>query len=132
MTIKALLPGADYNGITVQVQKASGIGTTPTASYDATNKVPTITIDDTQATTLTAIDQAIDALAEFSSSHRSYGAGRVRGNTADVDATTTTGTSGGNVLLDDLVFQLRGPRGTKCSPSKRELPSTKWFRPLTC
>jgi flagellin len=113
LTIKALLPGADYNGITVQVQKASGIGTTPTASYDATNKVLTITIDDTQATTLTAIDQAIDALAEFSSSHRSYGAGRVRGNTADVDATTTTGTSGGNVLLDDLVFQLRGPRGTE-------------------
>ncbi|MCS7238429.1 MAG: flagellin [Thermoguttaceae bacterium] len=113
LTIKALLPGADYNGVTVRVVKASGLGSTPTASYDSDNKVLTITIDDTVATNLTAIDQAIDALPEFSSSHRSYGAGRVRGNSADVDATANTGTSGGNVLLDDLVFQLRGPRGSE-------------------
>lgn len=113
LTIKALLPGADYNGVTVKVEKASGIGSTPTASYDAGNKVLTITIDDTVATTLAAIDQAIDALPEFSSSHRTYGAGRVRGNSADVNATANTGTTGGNVLLDDLVFQLRGPRGSE-------------------
>ncbi len=113
LTIKALLPGADYNGLTVQVVKAAGVGSTPTASYDATNKLLTITIDETAATTLAAIDQAIDALPEFSSSHRTYGAGRVRGNSADIRATANTGTTGGNVLLDDLVFQLRGPRGSE-------------------
>lgn len=113
LTIKALLPGADFNGVTVRVEKASGVGATPTASYDAGNKVLTIKIDDTVATSLAAIDQAIDSLVEFSSSHRSYGAGRVRGNSADVNAMANTGTSGGNVLLDDLVFQLRGPRGSE-------------------
>jgi len=113
LTIKALIPGADYNGLTVQVVKASGIGSTPTASYDAASKVLTITIDESTATSLADIDRAIDALPEFSSSHRTYGAGRVRGNSADVLATANTGTTGGNVLLDDLVFQLRGPRGTE-------------------
>ncbi len=113
LIIKALIPGADYNGVTVRLATQQGLGSTPTASYDATNRILTITVDSSRATSLTAIDQAIDALTEFSSSHRSYGAARVRGNTADAGAAANTGTSGGNVLLDDLVFQLSGPRGTE-------------------
>jgi len=113
ITIKALLPGADYNHVQVRLVTDENQGATPTASYDATSKILTITIDDTTATNLDAIDTAIDALTEFSASHRERGATRIRGNSADVNATANTNTTGGNVLLDDVVFQLRGSKGTE-------------------
>lgn len=113
LNITALIPGADYNHVQVLLVTDADQGATPTASYDATNKILTITIDDTTATDLDAIDTAIDALEEFASSHRERGATRIRGNSADVTATANTNTTGGNTLLDDVVFQLSGSIGTE-------------------
>jgi len=114
LTITALTEGADFNNLQIQMATESGLGAAnPTAVYDSTANTLTITVDDTDATELTAIDAAIDALSLFASSHNPSGSTRVEGAGADRNATANTDTSGGNVLLDDLVFELGGTSGTE-------------------
>lgn len=114
LTITALTEGADFNNLQIQMATESGLGAAnPTAVYDSNANTLTITVDDTDATELTAIDAAIDALSLFGSSHNPVGSTRVEGAGADRNATANTDTSGGNVLLDDLVFELGGTSGTE-------------------
>lgn len=114
LTITAAIPGADYNNLAISVANQSGLGATPTAVYDSTANTLVITIDDTTSTTLNAIDQAIDALAQFASSANGSGTTRIEGSgSADPTATANTDVTGGNTLLDNLVVEISGSDGTE-------------------
>src|SRR5690606_24496693 len=64
-------------------------------------------------TALADIAAKINALAEFTAVANGNGDGNVEGNTADVDATANTDTTGGGVLNDDLVLEVSGRRGAE-------------------
>lgn len=114
LAVTATIAGADYNGLAISVVTESGLGAAnPTAVYDATANTLVITIDDTNATELTAIDTVIDALSQFNSAHTASGSTRVVGSGADANAAANTGTSGGNLLLADLVMEINGTNGTE-------------------
>jgi flagellin len=114
LAITATIAGADYNSLAISVVTQSGLGAAnPTVVYDATANTLVITIDDTDATELTAIDTAIDALSQFNSAHTASGSTRVVGSGADANAAANTGTSGGNTLLADLVMEINGTNGTE-------------------
>ena len=110
LKITALVAGADFNNLAVSVTTGAHI-TTPTAVYDATVNTLVITIDDNTALPLTAVDQAIDRLWEFSSVMNDSGTGRVIGWGDDAYAVANTATSGGNLLSDDVVLAIGGNRG---------------------
>jgi flagellin len=91
-------------------------------TWDSTNRVINITIDDNETTTLAAVRTAvqnlsIDGVTPFSASTISTpGHSRTRlygGAGADIDAAGNTGSTGGNTLFDDLVIQLAGRDGAQ-------------------
>ncbi len=112
LAITAQVAGADFNNLAISVTTGAAI-TTPTAVYDSTANTLVITIDDDTALNLTAIDTAIDGLKGFRSVMTASGTGRVIGSGADSNAIANTETSGGNLLLDDLVATIGGTNGTE-------------------
>jgi flagellin len=115
VTITAATTGADFNGVSVKVVTENGLGATPTAAYDADQKVLTVTVDDAINTTLADIATAISGLNEFNASATTVnGDGDVNGSkTADTEATANTDNTGGGVLNDDLVLEIGGREGTE-------------------
>jgi flagellin len=93
----------------------NALGATPTAAYNANDKVLTITIDDTVDTTLADIATAVGGLAEFNAAATTVnGDGNANGaKTADTKSTANTNNTGGGVLNDDLVLEIGGREGTE-------------------
>lgn len=112
--VTSLIPGADYNGMTVRITRQDGLGASnATAAYDSANNVLTITIDSTAATTLAEIASAIDAVEGFSAGYSTNGAGVIFGDNTEATVTANTGTTGGNTLNADTVVEIAGNKGTE-------------------
>lgn len=110
--VTSLIPGADFNGMKVQIAREDGLGASNArAAYDSANNVLTITIDSTASTTLAEIASAIDAVEGFSASYSTSGAGVVFGDNTEATVTANTGTTGGNTLNADIVVQIAGNKG---------------------
>lgn len=99
LAITAATAGPDLNDVSVSVTTQNGLGaTTPTATYYSDTRSLVITIDDTTATTLAKIDNAINNnVAEFNSAPTSANnaTGRIEGaGGIDTLAIANTGISG--------------------------------------
>ena len=114
LTVTATEDGADYNNVTVEF----AAGSSNSADYDSEQKVLTVTVDDggpqTAADIATAIDNAtVDgstpSTAVFSASGLADALVDINEGVEDL----STGTSGGEVLADDVVFQLNGSTGAE-------------------
>ena len=115
LTVTATENGSDYNNVSVQF--ASGAAA-PSADYDSEQKVLTVTLQDGAEISGAAletlingatVDGAAPASAAFSASALTDS--EFNGSTAI--ASGTTGTTGGEVLNDTLVFQLSGQDGAE-------------------
>lgn len=104
--ITAGTEGSAFNDVEVVLQA----GTTTGATFSSSSKQITVTYvagtDDADD-----IAAAIDGLADFDASATSGGA-KVA-NAGDIAATANTALSGGEALLDDLVFELTGSAGAQ-------------------
>jgi len=118
--ITAATTGADFNGVSVKVASSAlvPIGT-PTAVYDSVTKQLLVTVNNTGITTLANIATAITGLAEFNAVATGSGDGNVVGSSADVKATSSTGTTGGVTLKDDLVVEIGGKDGSQSFTFKK-------------
>lgn len=113
--------GADYNNVTIQYSE----GASTAASYDATTKILSVTVASGDVD-FDAIKTAIDAVQDSesnqlftatfeggSATHSQADYGDLTLNLADQTvADVNTGTTGGQVLNDDVVFQLSGSNGS--------------------
>jgi len=127
LTVTARTDGPDYNNVTVEFTAVNGQGATPSASYDSDSRTITIEIDDGAAseTALADIESAIEGLVDgasaqmfdvdVSSGTNSEGRTTINGGSSYSDASVTgdTSYSGGGVLLDDLVLEVAGLKGTE-------------------
>jgi len=117
--VDALSDGADYNNVSVRLETQNALGATPTVEYDATTKELVITIDDTNATDLTAVADAIDdyeyngAAIFDATAAAGDGMTTIDPTGADVDAEANTGTTGGALLKGDLLVELSGLLGAE-------------------
>ncbi len=114
LDITAANLGSDYNNVTVQFVE----GAANAADYDSTQKILTVTVDNTAPQTATAIATAIDshtvdgstpASALFSASGLASASIDILDGLDDIN----TGNTGGEVLADNLVFQLNGDSGAE-------------------
>jgi flagellin len=115
ITVTAAATGAAFNNVQIQFVDDTAAGDVPAAAtYDATQKVITVTYNSTAATPANAsydsVQTAINGLTDFGAAVT----GGV-GATAFANPTTpvSTAATGGEVLLDDLVFQLNGATGSE-------------------
>lgn len=83
LILTATTPGTQYNGVSINITTQAGLGNSATASYDATNKVLTLTVDSTGQTSTQALISAIDTQGTF---------------TAARDPSAETNVSGGFIL----------------------------------
>ncbi|GAB5402100.1 MAG: flagellin [Aureliella sp.] len=113
LTVTAANAGSEYNNVTVNFVA----GGANAANFDSTSKVLTVTIDNTAPQTAadiaTAIDSAtVDGAAPASALFSATGGAGVSFDAASaVPDSINTGTSGGEVLNADVVFQLNGSSG---------------------
>ncbi|MEM9365889.1 MAG: flagellin [Planctomycetota bacterium] len=114
LTITANNQGAEFNNVTVQFVE----GAANAADYDTTQKILTVTVNNTAAQTGAALKAIIDdatvdgaAVADdlFTATVVADSEFAAAGQIADID----TGNTGGEVLNDSLVFQLNGLRGAE-------------------
>jgi len=122
LKIDALISGADYNNLKMSVATKAGIGAAaPTAVYDEDTNTLVITIDNAEATLLSTIESKIEAIKvgsdlAFSATPTHAGDAReaIDGpNAIDTAATGDTLYTGGGVLLDSLVMQISGSKGSQ-------------------
>ncbi len=114
ITVTAAATGSDFNDVQINfVDDAAHGNNTATAAYDADQKTITVTYNSAAATAtfkdFAAVNSALNGLTDFTSA--------VTG-TSTVAFTEPTGTvstakTGGEVLADDLVFQLSGADGAE-------------------
>lgn len=104
--ITADTEGSAFNGVEIVLQAGAALG----ATYSASSRQITVTY---VAGTSDADDiaGAIDGLADFTATASSGGA-KVS-NAGDIAANANTGFSGGEALLDNLVFELTGSTGAQ-------------------
>ncbi len=112
LTVTAANAGSEYNNVTVNFVSGAANG----ADYDSTAKVLTVTIDNTSPQTAADIATAIgshtiDGAAGTALFSAAGGAGVSYDAAEAVPASVNTGTSGGEVLNADVVFQLNGSSG---------------------
>ncbi|MCG8648471.1 MAG: flagellin [Pirellulales bacterium] len=115
ITVTAAAAGSDFNDVQVQFVDDTSLGDVASAAtYDAAQKVITVTYNSTAATAtnrdFASVVTAIDGLTDFGAA--------LSGGTGTVAFTTPTGTvstlkTGGEVLADNLVFQLNGADGAE-------------------
>ncbi|MFK8112520.1 MAG: flagellin, partial [Rubripirellula sp.] len=105
LSITAVDSGSDNNNVTVNFES----GGATAASYDADQKVLTVTIDSSAPVDATDIATAIDATGSFTAT----GLADAQVDINDAQASLSTGTTGGEVLNDSLVFQLSGADGAE-------------------
>ncbi|MEM1069512.1 MAG: flagellin [Planctomycetota bacterium] len=115
ITVTAATAGADFNDVSIEFVDDTAAGdVTAAAAYDADQKVITVTYNSTAATAtnrdFTAVAAALNGLTEFGAAV-SAGTGTVA--FTDPASPVTTGQTGGEVLLDTLVFQLNGASGAE-------------------
>ena len=116
LVITATTNGPDFNHINISVVSSAAVAdTSPTAVFDSTARSLILTINDTQDTSLTDLRDAINAqVAQFNATASSgNGDDNVLGNTADSDAASSTGVTGGGTLFADLVVELAGADGSE-------------------
>jgi flagellin len=114
IVITAVTAGPDFNNLAISVISDSGTPAgSPTAVYDPDANTLKLTIHDDANTTLANAATAINNLAEFTATGNANGDGNIRGDTADGAAKANTDTSGGGTLLDDLVLQISGRKGSE-------------------
>lgn len=87
LLLTANSPGTTYNNVNVNIVNGGAIGDTATASYDATNKILTLTVDGSGQTSIDSLITAVNATGVF---------------TATRDASAEPNTSGGYVLPADI------------------------------
>lgn len=105
LTITADDTGAEFNDVNVEfVSGASNV-----AAYDEASKTLTVTVDSSAPQTLADIKAAID-LTEFTATVDTAGELNIA-NT--VVSSAGTGDTGGEVLSDDLIFELTGTDGSE-------------------
>ncbi|QDT04551.1 B-type flagellin [Rubripirellula lacrimiformis] len=114
LTITATEAGSDYNNVAVKFVS----GATTGADFDSAQKVLTVTVDDTQLVSAddiaTAIGSAtVDGAAPASAVFSAVGATDASFDINEGIADTSTGSTGGEVLNDSLVFQLNGATGAE-------------------
>lgn len=104
--ISADTEGSAFNGVEIVLQAGAALG----ATYSASSRQITVTY---VAGTSDADDiaGAIDGLADFTATASSGGA-KVA-NAGDIAANANTGFTGGEALLDNLVFELTGSTGAQ-------------------
>lgn len=113
--IAALNTGADYNNVTVEFVA----GTANSADYDTTQKVLTVTYDASGSTVgLDDIANAIDTHTTDGAAGPPYLFSATEALAIDVQAAAgfvdvETGTTGGEVLTGDIVFELKGADGAE-------------------
>lgn len=115
LDITAANTGQDYNNVTVTFTT----GAANSADYDTTQKTLTVTVDTSSSTVTladiaTAIDNhTVDGAAPASALFTATGSAAIdiQSNTAFSDV--STGNTGGEVLLDSLVFQVTGSDGAE-------------------
>ena len=105
LTVTATDSGSDYNNVSIEF--VSGGATA--ASYDADQKKITVTVDESGLATAADVATAIDGLDKFSAT----GATDASFDIAEGIDSVSTGTTGGEVLNDALVFQISGPDGAE-------------------
>ncbi len=115
ITVTAAATGGDFNDVQIQFVDDTAAGNVAaSAAYDSTQKIITVTYNSTAATAtnsdFTAVAAAVNTLTDFGAT--------VTAGTGTVAFTTPTGTvttakTGGEVLADDLVFQLNGSGGAE-------------------
>jgi len=112
--------GPTYNNMAISLATDDVGAGTPSATYSAAANTLVITIDDDEATALTAIENAIEnatgASGEFEATVTAGGDARqtIIGSTdQDTGATANTLYTGGGVLDDTLTFELAGNSGTE-------------------
>jgi len=124
ITLEADNPGPEFNNMKVRiVADADTAYDAPTASYDATaNEIVILVSDGTNDSGLTAlsdIGQAIDDITEADFTVTEINTSdddardTISGSSVDVSATANTELSGGATLLDDLVVEIRGNKGSE-------------------
>ncbi|QDS93635.1 B-type flagellin [Roseimaritima multifibrata] len=105
LTITADDTGAEFNDVNVEfVSGASNV-----AAYDEASKTLTVTVDSSAPQSLADIKAAID-LTEFNATVDTAGELNIA-NT--VVSSAGTGDTGGEVLSDDLIFELTGTDGSE-------------------
>ncbi len=120
--VTALNTGADYNNVTIKYQS----GSATSAAYDSTSKVLTVTVASGDVK-FSAIKSAINAVTDSDGNNLfnteyTDSSGTVLSSQSDYDdlhlnladqtvADVNTGTTGGQVLNDEVVFQLSGSNG---------------------
>ncbi|HUT11157.1 MAG TPA: flagellin [Thermoguttaceae bacterium] len=120
IAIAATSNGPDYNSMAISLTAADVGAATPTAVYSAAANTLIITIDDDEATALTAIETAIEtatgASGEFAATITAGGDARqtlIGSTDQDTGATDNTLYTGGGVLDNTLTFELAGNSGTE-------------------
>lgn len=117
LAITATNAGSEYNNVAVEfVSGTAGGGNS--ADFDSEQKILTVTVDSeygqTAADLATAIDSAtVDGSAPSSALFSAVGTADTFIDIANEPAAVSTGTTGGQVLSDDLVFQLNGASGAE-------------------
>lgn len=117
LAVTATNAGSDYNNVAIEfISGTAGGGNS--ADFDSEQKVLTVTVDSeygqTAADLATAIDSAtVDGSAPSSALFSAVGTADTFIDIADEPAAISTGTTGGQVLADDLVFQLNGASGAE-------------------
>ncbi|MCL4193325.1 MAG: hypothetical protein KJZ87_16435 [Thermoguttaceae bacterium] len=114
LEIQSVLPGADFNNMEIVFAKEDGLTAANTkAEYDAAANKLTITMDSSAATSMLQIATAVNNLQGFSAAIHNNSDSLVYADGADATATANTGTTGGNVLLDELVVEIGGTDGAE-------------------
>ena len=115
ITVTAATAGSDFNDVQINfVDDTSAGDVASSAVYDADQKSITVTYNSTASTAtnrdFASVVTAINGLTDFGAS-LSGGTGTVAFTTPT--GSVTTGKTGGEVLADDLVFQLSGEQGAE-------------------
>ena len=116
ITITAATAGANANAKTVTITESSTVTTgAPTATDDGNGNI-TVLVNDTGTTALSAINSAINGLADYNAALvTSSGDGNYNAvtQTAPVVANTAGGTDQTGGISNDLVFELAGSNGSE-------------------
>ncbi|MCC9645044.1 flagellin [Rhodopirellula sp. JC740] len=110
----ANIAGEAYNNVMIEFDT----GSTPGANYDTNSKTLTVTIDDSSTTTgeqvVTLIENAtVDGEAPAEALFSAIESPNIEYNPDRIIVPRSTGLTGGEVLQDDLVFQLSGTNGAE-------------------
>lgn len=110
LTIAAVDAGSDFNNVAVEFVS----GAANAASFDADQKILTVTVNESAPQDATALATIIDAVqVDGEAVFDATGLAEAQLDINDGIDTLNTGNTGGEVLNDDLVFQLNGADGAE-------------------